>query len=194
MQTQKYIDRAETVIWTHQLEFLIHRQITKMHGAEFSKRDMRSDRLRIFGVVLAGLELSAIWIPFSGARQRHLDGLARRSYDAYIKTSDCDFIAGFRHRVFCLGIKLRINIFEKFVRCGRRLNIGSMIDVLTDGNSFRQFCHSAEVVAMPMRDDEVVDLLQFGVFCSSYDALGVTNRSRSSGVSRINEKRLDLRC
>src|SRR5262249_27326425 len=82
---------------------------------------------------------------------------------------------------------------EECVGYSRRLNVGSMIDVLTDGYTFREFCHSTEVVAVPMRRDQVVDLLQFGIFCRSHDALGITNRS-GSGVPRIDEKRLALRC
>src|SRR5262245_17753852 len=106
-----------------------------MRRAKFSERDMRSDRLRILGVILARLVLSTIWIWLTGARQRCFDRLTRRSYDAHVKAGDLDLIARLRHRVLCLRVKLRINILEKCVGYSRRLNVGSMIDVLTDGHT-----------------------------------------------------------
>ena len=64
------VDRADAILRTHQVEFLVPRQIAEMQHAEFSKSDMASDRLRILGLVhFLGLEAGTIWIRFPCARR-----------------------------------------------------------------------------------------------------------------------------
>src|SRR5262249_24528001 len=67
-----------------------------------------------------------------------------------------------------------------------------MVDELTDRDSLRQFSHSAEVIAMPMRRYQMVNLLQLGILCGCNNAIGIA-RSGRAGVAGVNEERLALR-
>src|SRR5262249_51162938 len=170
----------------------VHRQVAQMKGAKLSEGDMNSNRLGILRIVLSRLEFSTIGIRFAGARKRTLDRLAGRGHYTRIETGNSDLVTGFRYRVLCLAVKLRIRVLQKGVGCGSRLSVCSMVDVLTDGNSHCQFSHSAEVITMPMRDNQMINLLKFGIAGGCNDAIGIA-RSGCAGVTRVNQERLALR-
>ncbi len=48
---------------------------------------------------------------------------------------------------------------------------------------------AAEVIAVPVRGDQVVDLREAGVLDRGHDATGVAHRGRA-GVSRVDQQRL----
>src|SRR5262249_46448467 len=153
---------------------------------------MNSNRLGVLRIVLSGLEVCTIWIGFAGAGKRSLDGLTGRRHHNRADTGKTDLVTGFRHCMFCVPVKLRICVLQKGIGCGSRLSVWPMVDELTDGNSLRQFRHSAEMVAMPMRRYQMINLLQLGIFCGCNDAIGIA-RSGRAGVARVNEEGLALR-
>src|SRR5690242_4198873 len=55
-----------------------------------------------------------------------------------------------------------------------------MINEIADGDAAREFGHAAEMVAVPVRGDEVVDLREAGVFNSGHNPAGVPGRRRSA--------------
>ena len=63
---------GSSVHGTHQLEFLVPRQIAEMQRAEFAERDVAPDRHRVFGVVVDRLEVGAIGI---APRRRQASGV-----------------------------------------------------------------------------------------------------------------------
>ena len=63
-----------------------------MDCAKFAERDVNAHRLGIFGIVLARLEIGAIWIRRTGAGQRGLDGLSGRGHHAYVQTCDRNLV------------------------------------------------------------------------------------------------------
>src|SRR5262249_31740427 len=86
---------------------------------------------------------------------------------------------------FC--INLRIGRFQELIRGLSRLNIGSMVDELLDWNLLGNFCQTSEVIAMPMRDDEVIQLPKARRFDRCQDASGIAYRGRVTGVAGINQ-------
>src|SRR5262245_59110574 len=163
-----------------------------MKGAKFSESNMNADRLGILRIVLSGLEFCTIRIGFAGARKRTLDDLTGRGHHKCVETGNSNLVAGFRHCVFCLAVKLRIRALQKGIGRGGRLSVCAMVDELTDGDSLREFSHSAEMIAMPMRRYQMINLLKFGIARGCDNAIGVTRSSRTC-VARINEERLALR-
>src|SRR6266481_7893845 len=164
VQTQKDIDSAKTIVRTHQLEFLVPGQITQMNGAELSKGDVSPDGLRILGIVLAGLEIGAVWIRGAGAGQRRLDRLTSGRHDTNIETGHGNLVAWLRDRVFGLGIKERIRFLEKLIGSSGRLNVRTMIDEFANRRVGSELSQPAKVVAVPMRDNKMIDLLKAGIF------------------------------
>src|SRR5262252_2925374 len=104
-----------------------------MDGAKLAEAHPDSYGLRIFGVILSGLECSAIGIRLAGARERRLDGLAGGSHHTDIQTRHGDPVTGFRHGVFGIGEKLGIGLLEKRVGRFSRLDVGAMIDEFANG-------------------------------------------------------------
>ena len=96
---------------------------------------------------------------------------------------------GFADGVLGLGVKRRVRVLEKGVRKFARLDVGAVIDELADRNLGRQFGQAAEVIAVPVRDDQMVDLLEPGVFDRIHDAARIANR-RGAGIAGIDEQRL----
>src|SRR5881628_2920111 len=131
-----------------------------MDRAEFSKRHVSADRLWIFRVVLTRLEVGAIRVSPTGSRQRVPDHLPRRGHNARIKTSDRKFIPGFRNGMFPLGHNYRVCLFQKVVRQLTRLNVRTVIDEFPDRNLRSQFGETSKMIAVPMSDDQVIDLLK----------------------------------
>ncbi len=65
-----------------------------------------------------------------------------------------------------------------------------MVDVIADRDALRQFRHAAEMVAMPVRGDQIVDLGQTGVAGRRHDALGVAHRRVGRHIAGIDQHRL----
>ena len=72
-----------------------------------------------------------------------------------------------------IGVELRIGLLEKRVGQLARLDVGAVIDKLANRNLEASSAKPPEMIAMPVRDDEVIDLLQSGVFVLGvHDATG----------------------
>src|SRR5712691_6695408 len=99
MQTQKHINSAEAVIRTHQLEFLVPRQIAQVNRAKVSEPQVGPDRHRVLGIVLSRLEARTIWIRPASSWQRRLDRLTGGRHDEYIQARD-----GYLASRFCYGV------------------------------------------------------------------------------------------
>ena len=154
------IHGAEAVVGTHQIELPVERQIAEMDGSKFSERDEASDRLVIFSQVDAGLcgEVRAIGIRRRLTLQRSLDHLCGRRHHAPIHAGHRDLIAGLRDGVLRLGVQIAIPALEKRI-CGRvGLSIGTVVDELLDGNASGKLSETADVIAVVVRRDQVIDL------------------------------------
>src|SRR5215510_16482341 len=163
-----------------------------MNRAKFTESDMNSNGLGILRIVLPRLEFCAVRIGFACARKRTLDGLTGRGHHTRVETRNSDLVAGFRHCVFRLAVKLWIRVLQKGIGRGSRLSVCPMVDELTNRDSLREFSHSSEVIAMPMRRYQMVNLLQLGILCGCNNAIGIA-RSGRAGIAGVNEKRLALR-
>src|SRR5205814_4198327 len=60
--------------------------------------------------------------------------------------------------VFALGEKLRIDLCQEFLGGGLRLHGRTVVDEMLNRDALGQFRHAAEVIAVPMRGDQVIDL------------------------------------
>ena len=192
VQTQQHIDGAKPVIGTHQLEFLVLGQISQMHRAKFPERNVDPDRLRVLGVVVARLEIGAIRIRLARAGKRRLNRLARRGDDAHIETRHRNPVAGFDDSVLCLGVERRVRLRQKRVGSFARLDVGAVIDELANLDLRSQLGHAAEMIAVPMRRDQMIDLLNAGVFHRIENAICVANRPRAV-IAGIDQQRLARR-
>ena len=59
---------------------------------------------------------------------------------------------------------------------GGGLHVLAMIDEFADGNLRSERGEAAEVVAVPVRDDQMIDLREPGVMDRGHDAAGVAHR------------------
>ncbi len=86
-------------------------------------------------------------------------------------------------------IELRVSCSEKRVGKFPRLDIGAVVDKFADGNPGRQFRHAAEMIAVPMRRDQMIHLPQPGVPDRVHDASRIAG-GRGAGVAGVDEQRL----
>ena len=174
----------------HQLEFLVLGHVAQMDGAEFSERDVDADRHRILGVALCGLEVRAIGIGSAGARQRRLDGLAGGRHDLHIETGDRNLVARFGDRVFGIGVELRVDLRQEFIDRGGRLGVRAVVDEMPDRDALGEFRQAAIMIAVPMGDDQIVDLGQPGIPGGRHDAPGIADRRGRRDVAGVDQQRL----
>src|SRR5258707_632786 len=100
----------------------------------------------------------------------------RRAHDAPVEPCDRDGIAGFCNRVLGGAVKGRIGLGEEFVESRDRLNVRPVVDVVADRNALGDFRHSAEMITVPVRGDQMIDLSKAGVLRGPGEWLGVADR------------------
>src|SRR5262245_42690951 len=62
-----------------------------------------------------------------------------------------------------------------------------MVDVMLDRDALGDLGHAAEMVTMPMRRDEMINLRETGILGGCHDALGVADGSLRSSVAGIDQ-------
>ena len=133
-------------------------------------------------------EVGAIPVGRARARERRLEDLPRRADDPPVQSRDSNLVTRFHDRVLHLGIQLGILLEERIDLRGR-LNVRPMVEEMRDGNALRQFDEAADMIAVVVSGNEVVDLLEACLADSGHDAIGVAGGGRAS-VPRIDEHRL----
>jgi hypothetical protein len=154
---------------------------------ELAERDDAADRLCVLSLVhFLWLEARAIRIGLAATGQWRLQRRASRGDDAPIEAGDRDLVAGLRDGVLRLFVERRIHLLQEIIRGGRRLDVGAVIDEIADRHPRCQLGHSAEVVAMPVGGDQVIDLREAGVLDGGHDAIGVpgSRRARIPGIDQ----------
>src|SRR6185436_1631313 len=64
-----------------------------------------------------------------------------------------------------------------------------VVDEMLDRDALGELLHTAVVVAMPVRNDQLIDLREAGILGGLHDARGVTDRRLRSGVAGVDEQR-----
>jgi hypothetical protein len=186
VQTEEHINGADAVIRTHQLEFLVLRQVPQMNGAKLSEPYISADRHRVLCIVLSSLEARTELIRPAGAGQCRLDRLTSGSYDEYIQAGDGNFHARFCYCVIRLGVELWIRLLQEFICCGGGLNVRAMVDERPDPHTRGELRHAAKMIAVPVSRNQVVDLGESCVLDGGHDALRIPD-SGCTGISGIDE-------
>ena len=88
-----------------------------------------------------------------------------------------------------LGVELRIDLGQEIVGGGRRLHVGAMIDEMPDRDALGELGHAAEMIAVPMGDDQMVDLGEAGVLGGRHDAPGIADRRLGRDIAGVDEQR-----
>src|SRR5262249_61524587 len=101
-------------------------------------------------------------------------------------TGDLNAVAWFDDGVFPLPVKLRISRLHELIGSFIRRNIRSMIDEFLDRDARGKLGHSTEMVAVPVRRNQVIDLLDAGIFHRRHDPAGVA-RCCSTAVAGVDE-------
>src|SRR5256885_4266004 len=94
------------------------------------------------------------------------------SYDAPIQTIDDNLVARLHNPVLHLGVQHSVFLHDR-INGRRGLDICSMIDELLNGNAFRELEEAANVIAMIVSCNQVIDLLEAGLSDRRHDAIGV---------------------
>ena len=101
-------------------------------------------------------------------------------------------VARLHHQVRGLAVERRIRLLIKLVGRRRGLRVVAMINVLLDRQAPRHFGQPAEMIAMVVRDDHVIDLRDSRVLRRRRNAPGIAHRRRCR-VPGINQHRLARR-
>ena len=187
VQTQEDIDAAEPVIRAHQLELLVLGQITQVRSAKFAVGNENAHRLWVLGIVFSWLEIGAVGIRPACAGHR-LDQLPRGSHHGHINATHANLVARFRHRVLGVGDELRIHLLQEIIGGLAGLDVWAMVDEFADGDLRSELRQPSEVVAVPVCNDQMIDLFKPSIFDRRHDAAGITNGARRD-IARIHEQR-----
>ena len=106
-----------------------------------------------------------------------------------VEAGNWNFISRFCDRVLRLCVKLGIRLLQKVVGRLRRLNISSVVDEFFDRDARRQLGHSAKVIAVPVRRDQMIDLLYAGIFHRGLNPRCVSG-GRRPDVAGVDQYRL----
>src|SRR5438046_7989414 len=158
MQSQKHVDCSQSIDGTHELELHVPRQIAQMDGVEFAECEEGCNGLRIFCVVVSALESCTLRIRLAAAGQWIRDDVSSRRDYCGIETGDREFVSGLRDSVLRLAVKLGIDILQKVIGRFCRLDVRAMINELLDRDMRSQFRQAAEMIAVPVCDDQMIDL------------------------------------
>ena len=107
--------------------------------------------------------------------------------DAPVEPGDRDDIAGLGDRVLRLAVERGIGLGEEFVDGRSGLNVRPVVDEFPDRNAIGEFRHAAEMIAVPVRGDEMIDLGQAGIPRRGHDALGIALGRIRSDIAGIDE-------
>ena len=102
----------------------------------------------------------------------------------HVEAGDRDLVAGLDDRVLGVGVELRIDLREEFIGGGRRLQVRPVVDEMPDRDALGELGQAAEMIAVPMRDDQMVDLGEAGILGGRHDARGIPDRRLRSAHCR----------
>jgi hypothetical protein len=114
--------------------------------------------------------------------------------DAPIHASQRNLVARLGDCVLGLAVKFGIHGVQK--RVGHRvalLNVWAVVDVIHDRDVRGEFGHAAEMVAVPVRGDQVVDLREACGFGSVQNSASVPSGA-CAAVSCVDQDGLACRC
>src|SRR5688572_5803323 len=104
MGDDKEIDCAKTVVWTDQIEFLVHRQIAQMKRAESAEDNMASHGLRILRLIdVLRFEGGAIGIRSAPTGHGRFERSSGRRNNSILEPRHSDLVTRLHYRVFRLG-------------------------------------------------------------------------------------------
>ena len=106
-------------------------------------------------------------------RERRLGGLFRGGDDLPVEPGDRDRVARLGDGAARLGDQARIDLLQELGRGGLGLHGRPVVDVMADRDLGGDFGHAAEMIAVPMGCDQVVDLGQAGILDRRHDPRGV---------------------
>ena len=86
-----------------------------------------------------------------------------------------------------LGVERRIDLGQELVGGFGRLLVRTVIHEFADRDALLELRHPAVMIAMPVRDDQPVDLGQPGILGGGIDTLGIADRA--VGVAGVDQER-----
>ena len=175
------IRRAEAIGRAHQIAFLVPRQVAEVDRAEPPERDETSDRLCVLGgirILLFVRRTERIRLPAAG--DVALYHLPCRGHDAHVDAGQRDAIPGLGDGVLRLRVQRRVVLLQERIGVGVRLHVRPVIDVVLDRDPVRELRQGAEVIAVVVREHEVVDLFQTRVLHRRHDPLRVADGAGSA--------------
>ena len=168
-------------VGTHQLAFLVPRQIAEMRDTKAAERDDAADRVRVLGGIrFHRLEAGAERIRPSRAGQSGLENFSSRRHDAPVDASQRQTIARLHDRVLRRREQPRVRLVEKLGRRRLRLNRRPVIDVVPDRHTRRHLRHPAKVIAVPVRRDQVIDLREPRILDRRHNPPRIATRRRAT--------------
>ena len=164
------------------------RDVAHMDRAEIAVGDVETDGERVLDIVLTRDEARAGRVRPAGAAQRPvLDRFAVRGDDVDVEPAHRDLVARLEHGVLSLGVERRIDLGEELVGGFGRLLVRTVIHEFADRDALLELGHPAVMIAVPVRDDQAVDLGETGILRGGIDALGIAHRA--VGVAGVDQER-----
>ena len=170
------VDFAKAIRRTHELHFLVPREVAEVENAGFVEREHDAKGACIFGLVgLARFRGCAIGVRLAGARQWLADHVAIRGYNFNRYAFDRQFVAGLRGDVLILrgGKNFLIGLITVFGNGVVRFAVRAVIDEGSDGNAIDELGNASGVIVVIVGEEDVVDALEARTFGGGDNAIGV---------------------
>ena len=157
----------------HQVELPVEREIAEVDGAEPPERDDAADRLVVFRDVDGRRRISGA----RGVRrrlpgERRLNDLRGRRHDPPVQALDLQLVARFGDGVLRLR-ELGVFALEERVGVLVGLSVGAVIDKVCDRDPLRELAEAADVIAVVMGRNQVIDARHACALRRGGDAVGV---------------------
>ena len=173
MIDQVEIDPADGIAGANERDFLGSSEIAKVKELELAKGDQDAGRAGVLAGVVRPLALrGAVWVGLGLDAGNLGDVLAVRHQNDYAKAGNLNGVARMNGAA---GLSLdRLQIGRKIVASDVGIfAVWAVVEEFANGNAGNELGHAAYVVGMVVRDQQVIDARNAGVFHCRLDAIGV---------------------
>ena len=187
MRGLKQRDGAEFIDRARQLHFDVARQVAQIEKLEFAVGEQEAHA----ALVLGGVALGSPGVLAQRIRAAVIDGLGDglrvRGHHDGVQARDRQFVAGM-HGGALAGGQCLIRIPGRSAAGILRFDGISVVEIMLDGDHPGERRCAAHMIAVKVRDQQVIDLLDPGLLRGLVDALGVAIAGR--GVAGVHQQAL----
>ena len=172
MAYQEDFHGSELVHGTGQIEFLVPGEVAQIGKSEGAVGEQETDRAGVLGIIdvaLRGAGADGIFQAATGERLGNHGAVGRD--DGNVHAFEWNAITGLNHLMLSFGDSFVIG--EVFANDFGVLAVGPVVEPCADGNPVGQLRSAADMIAMVVGDQDIIDFLDMGFLRGLDNAAGI---------------------